>query len=219
MNEIENMYVLSVYNKITEEFNKTRYNYWNYVKNFLIRINEENDSNIYNDNLKFLDLGCGNGKYLSFCKNFETYAVDNCEKLLEIVQKKYPNVKTIQEDVTNVFDDKNNYFDYIICIAVIHHLSDEKRRLKMIENMLKLLKIGGNGLITAWSDKINKIKYKKLDDDNNYLIPWQNEYQRYYHLFKKDELKNLLLKFKEKILIIEEKEECNNWILLFKRIK
>jgi len=88
----------------------------------------------------------------------------------------------------------------------------------MINEMIKLLKKEGKGLISAWSINIDKEKYKKIDDKNNYLIPWQKKYERYYHLFEKNELKELLLNFKEEIIIEDEKEECNNWIILFRKI-
>jgi tRNA (uracil-5-)-methyltransferase TRM9 len=215
MNFIEENYVLNVYNEISESFSNTRYNHWNYVKNFLIKIKEENKER----EIKFLDLGCGNGKYLSFCEDYETYAVDNSENLLKIVKERYPKVNIINSDVTSIFNDnRSNYFDYIISIAVIHHLSDEKRRINMINEMIKLLKKEGKGLISAWSINIDKEKYKKIDDKNNYLIPWQKKYERYYHLFEKNELKELLLNFKEEIIIEDEKEECNNWIILFRKI-
>ena len=88
----------------------------------------------------------------------------------------------------------------------------------MIKEMIKLLKKDGKGLISAWSINIDKKDYKKIDEKNNYLIPWQNKYERFYHLFEKNELKELLLKFNDKIIILEEIEECDNWIILFKKI-
>ena len=51
-------------------------------------------------------------------------------------------------DCTNLpFND--NSFEYIICIAVIHHLSTYKRKLKALKEIQRLLKSDGKALISV----------------------------------------------------------------------
>jgi tRNA (uracil-5-)-methyltransferase TRM9 len=204
INEFEKNYVSDVYSNIAEHFSTTRYSHWASVKKYLLEL-EKNVPNInLNKKLNFLDFGCGNGKYLSFGKKFNTFALDNCEELLQIVSKSYPNIHIIKGDVSDNLNNMNlqsDYFDSIISVAVIHHLSTEIRRIKMIQNIYNLLKPNGTCLITVWANSFinaNTAKSKstltKLDESNDYLISWNNQFQRYYHLFESDELEELIRK-------------------------
>ena len=44
-----------------------------------------------------------------------------------------------------------NICDAFICIAVIHHFSNEDIRNKAIEEMIRVTKVGGEGLIYVWA--------------------------------------------------------------------
>lgn len=224
MNQIENNYVFETYNYIAEHFSSTRYSHWVTVKKYLLELN--NNSNLKNK-INFLDFGCGNGKYLSFGNNFNTFAFDNCARLLDIVKKSYPNVNVIQGDVSsdlaglNILGLNPNSFDSIISVAVLHHLSSESRRIQAILNIFNLLRLGGTCLITVWANTIEiKPNFLKLGLPNDYLIPWNNEFQRYYHLFESDELEKLFEKagIYDRIQLVEKIFECDNWIMIFKKI-
>ena len=200
----------------------TRYSHWTSVKKYLLELEKKK--------INFLDFGCGNGKYLSFGENFNTFALDNCEELLKIVSKSYPNVHIIKGDVSDNLDNINSqsdYFDSIISVAVMHHLSTKIRRIKMIQNIFNMLKSGGTCLITVWANSFinnNTAKSKstltKLDESNDYLVSWNNQFQRYYHLFEADELEELVKKAEldKKFLIIKKIFECDNWIYIFTKI-
>jgi ubiquinone/menaquinone biosynthesis C-methylase UbiE len=171
MENLELINVKHVYNKIANHFDKTRHSLWGIPNEF---INGIKSGSIC------LDLGCGNGKYLGVRDDIIFYALDNSENLLEIVNKKYPHIKTSLSDVTAT-PYKSNEFDAIISVAVIHHLATESRRIQMIREIERILKIGGTCLITSWATAVststNTIKQLdksiKLDEeDNNYLIPW-----------------------------------------------
>ena len=78
INEFEQHYVKHVYNIIADDFNRTRYSYWDYVHKFILSLKSFSS---------MLDLGCGNGKYLSIRQDLNLYALDNCENLIQIVKK------------------------------------------------------------------------------------------------------------------------------------
>lgn len=216
MEPIEKIYVKNVYETIADDFNRTRYSYWDYVYNFIISLKPDTT---------MLDMGCGNGKYLGVRNDLNLYALDNCENLIEIVKNKYPLVKTFISDVsTTPFE--NNKFDYIISIAVIHHLSSEIRRLEMIKEIIRILKPNGKALITAWAIEQTSTKtlekVTKILDRNDYLIPWEDKKnkiisQRFYHLFEKDEFENLLKNFSN-IKILDSKYDKDNWNVIIKKI-
>lgn len=46
---------------------------------------------------------------------------------------------------------RKNQFDGVICIAVIHHLSSESRRLKALMEIARVLRPGGVALIYVWA--------------------------------------------------------------------
>lgn len=233
MDFIESNYVHKTYANIAEHFSSTRYAHWSAVKKYLESLSSIEV--ISDKKINFLDFGCGNGKYLSFCEKFNTFALDNCDELLHIVKNSYPTVQTIKADVADLDHHfmlnklEQNYFDSIISVAVIHHLSTESRRIKMIENIYHLLKLNGTCLITSWATtylkNINtKTKCIRLDFENNsqndYLITWNNTYERYYHFFEPNEFEDLIAKANlSNSLVIKEKIfECDNWIVLMEKI-
>ena len=211
--EFEDMYVKRVYNEIAEDFSRTRYSYWEYVHKFILSLTP---------NSKMLDLGCGNGKYLSVRKDLDLYASDNCENLIEIVKRKYPTIKTFISDVTNTKFETNK-FDSVISIAVIHHLATTERRIEMLKEIIRILKVGAQCLVTAWATEQTNTKTlskaTKISDTNDWLISWEDKKnnkisQRFYHLFEKGEFEDLLSNFPN-IKIIDSAYEKDNWNVIF----
>lgn len=226
MNQFEITHVTNVYSNIAEHFSSTRYSHWTCVKNYLDLLQKNNLSS--EDKINFLDFGCGNGKYLSFGEKFNTYALDNCSELLDIVSIHYPHVNIIKADVSDEIININlqyDYFDSIISVAVIHHLSTETRRIKMITNIIQMLKSGGTCLITAWATNSynttnNKSKWTTLDTPNDYLVGWNSKFERYYHLFEKDEFEYLVHKtgLGNQVKLIEKIFECDNWVIVLEKL-
>ena len=70
--EIEKKHVYEVYDKISEHFSHTRYKPWPLVTEFL---------NSLPDNSFLLDVGCGNGKYLSINEKLITFGTDRSGNL------------------------------------------------------------------------------------------------------------------------------------------
>jgi tRNA (uracil-5-)-methyltransferase TRM9 len=221
IDNFESLYVSETYEQISKHFSSTRYSHWTNVKDYIQQINliQSKSKSKSKSKINFLDYGCGNGKYLSLCEQFNTTGFDNCENLLQIVRTNYPNITIVKGDVCELNTDLTNNFDSIICVAVIHHLSSITRRIESIKNIIKYLKQGGTALISVWSNNIDKTKYTKLETEGDYLIGWNNQYQRYYHLFEQDELDKLIIEADEdnEIKIIQKTLECNNWIIVIEK--
>ena len=100
---------------------------------------------------------------------------------------------------------RDGIFDFSLSIAVIHHLRTAGRRLEAVKEMLRVMHPGARGLIFVWAFEENfsvrRHKLTVLDgNEQDVLVPWTtNEaegaevHQRYYHLFKKGELDELVL--------------------------
>ena len=56
------------------------------------------------------------------------------------------------------YKNENILYDYVMCIAVIHHLSNKERRKQAIKELLRITKKDGKILIYVWAKR--KI-YKK----------------------------------------------------------
>ena len=203
--QLEKEYVLNVYNSIGDHFSATRGYKWQCVKDFL-----ENK-----DGLHILDAGCGNGKNM-LNKNIKFTGCDASKKMVEICLNR--GLDTTECDITNLnYDD--NKFDHTMCVAVIHHLSNIKRRENAISELIRVTKQNGTIMITAWcSDlEISKPVFKNWELQKRYSNDnTVKEFKRFYYLFSKTEFINLFDKFN--IEILNFYEEKNNWIIIIKKL-
>ena len=84
---------------------------------------------------------------------------DKCEKLVEICKNKGFNV--FKDDILNTTYN-NETFNYVICIAVVHHLNSEEKHIDAINELLRILKINGELLFTLWAYESDKYSKKKF---------------------------------------------------------
>ena len=150
--------------------------------------------------------------------DIEWYGMDFCDKFVDLCKSENKNVV-----LGNILDIpfSDNEFDYTICIAVIHHLSTFERRLKSIQELIRITKPKGKIYLQVWG--FNKDKY----DTQEAMVEWnlQKKYNggkkniiinRYYHLFLKDELENMIPK--NLATITKSIAEYNNWIVKLEKI-
>ena len=154
-----------VYNEIAKHFSETRHSPWPKVEHFL---------NSLKAGSILIDIGCGNGKYLTLNKDILKIGCDRSNGLLSVCQER--NLNIFQCDCLAV-PLKDNSVDACISIAVIHHLASEERRLKAIQEMARILVKGGRGLIYVWA------KNQEANDEKSSYLK-QNKQN-----FKKSELK------------------------------
>ena len=229
--EIERKHVYEVYDKISTHFSHTRYKPWPLVVEFL---------NSLEKNSYVLDVGCGNGKYLSVNENLNMCGVDRSGNLLSIAKDKNPNAQFIIADSLKL-PIKSESFDAAISIAVIHHFSNELLRIKALKEIIRVIKKGGTILIYVWA---MEQKEKKFTEQDNF-VPWhlqnkyENEtkvetlengpsiiedkkidctvYQRFYHVFYKNELEDLINKTGTNVEIIKSYFDHANWCCIIKK--
>ena len=119
---------------------------------------------------------------------------------------------------------EDNYFDYVLSIAVIHHFCNTERRLKALSELIRVTKTHGDILVYVWAKEQSKYIHAK---NNDILIPWklqkkynkgENEtYNRYYHLFDEGELEDLLQHF-DNIYIKKKGYKYNNWYVIISKM-
>jgi ubiquinone/menaquinone biosynthesis C-methylase UbiE len=200
MTDIIESQVRDFYNKNYKRFDTSRFSVWNAVKDFV----EEIPKNSY-----VLDAGCGNGKNMIYMnnKNIKTVGIDFSIKLLDICKDKSLNVQ--DSDIRNL-SYNDNTFDYVISIAVIHHLSNENDRITALNEMLRVCKPGGKILVSVWAleqDSNSRFKFKLGDN----FVKWEdNDTSRFYHIYNETTIIKLLEGFNYDNLF----NENGNWFFI-----
>lgn len=221
--QLLNEFVLKSYNKIAEDFHKSRKNlFWKeflYLKQYL------------KEDIKILDLGCGSGRMIkflkSYIKNFEYIGIDFSEKLILIAKKEFPEYKFIKLDILKKqLPFENNYFDLVLLIAVLHHIPSKNHRILILKEVKRVLKQDGVLFMTNWNLlkfrtfikyflNLKRLKILKFKFFSKHLfIPWKNRYLRYYYAFSSKEIKKLCKKIKFKILLFKKN---NNLTIVAKK--
>ena len=198
---METQYVKDAYEIIANHFSSTRNNVWGKVKQYMNQLSK---------NSYIADIGCGNGKNmyrtdceyigLDFCLNFTKICKNNNKEVL------------IANNLNIPF--KNNSFDHAISVAVIHHLSTIEKRLKALNEIIRIVKPGGTVFISVWAleQPVNS-RRKFIKNDN--MVEWNdhgNKYLRFYHVFSEGELEKMASEYN----IIESYYELGNWIIVIK---
>ncbi|MFH1744693.1 MAG: class I SAM-dependent methyltransferase [bacterium] len=180
-----------------------------------------------------LDAGCGNGRILKAFgnKKIKYLGVDQNEKLLEKARELYPDREFIQGDILELGKIPQINFDYVFCVAALHHIPGKKLRIDVLRQLKNKIKPDGEILITVWNMwphvKFCKLVFKffllKIIKKNNMdfgdiLFDWNNSVKRYYHVFTKRELKDICKKAGLNIKKIY-KDEYNYYLILSKQGK
>jgi len=176
--------VKEFYNSYSKRFSQTRHAIWDVIINFNKSIKP---------NSKILDAGCGNGKNMVYLQNegHTVKGIDFSNSLLNICKEKsldveYADIKKLPY--------KNETFDYVISIAVIHHLSSYYEQHAAINELLRVTKKGGKVLFTVWAVEQDEHSKRDLELGAN-LIPFEDTV-RYYYVFNQKTFEDLITRFK-----------------------
>jgi 2-polyprenyl-3-methyl-5-hydroxy-6-metoxy-1,4-benzoquinol methylase len=162
---------------------------------------------------RVLDVGCGNGRILKILaeQNVKYVGVDQSESLIKICQEKYPEYKFAVQDILNLGALGDFDFDYVFCIAVLHHLPGAALRLQALRQLKNKIKVDGKIILSVWNmwpqKKYRRMFYKfsllkicgrNKTDFGDVLFDWRAPggmmSKRYYHVFSQHELKKLVKK-------------------------
>lgn len=196
-----------VWNEIADLWSKYKKKQYEDLKEFL-----------KNKEGKILDLGCGSGRNFTKRTGVDFYGVDFSENMIKLARKnakeKNVDAKLFVSNAKNLpFED--NFFDYAIYIAALHCIESKETRKNSLEELFRVLKPKAKIMITVWSKNHKKVeKYLKKFPDRNTKIPWKKEnveYLRYYYIYEKEELENLL---KDTGFKIVSSKEDNNIVIV-----
>ncbi len=197
--------LIETFDEIAPHFDITRYKPWPESKRFISTLPK---------NSKVLDLGCGNGRnsiYLAK-EGMNVIGLDFSLGLIKIAKNKMEwkevlnHVNLIQGEIASL-PLQDDTVDAVLYIATLHHLPTPKERLQSLKEVARCLKSNGRVLVSAWAQEQEKfedelkVSKEKMEDGFEFgdiFLPWMMKdgrvFQRYYHLFSKDEFKDLIEK-------------------------
>lgn len=166
---------------------------------------------------RILDLGCGNGRFLTFIKkqwSINNYlGIDSSNELLSFAKESYREDASAQFITHDIFKNPelseiSDNYDLIVLLGVMHHVPSEDLRVDLLKNAAEKLEKGGYLVATFWDFLSEKKLSKKVVDWNlvniseveldkrDYLLDWKRDKTayRYCHYYTFEEIEKLLVK-------------------------
>jgi ubiquinone/menaquinone biosynthesis C-methylase UbiE len=145
-----------------QDFSKSRFRIGPGVKQFL-------DALLPNSSV--LDIGCGNGKNMNYgAQRHIMTGLEQSIALTEICHNQ--NLNVVQGDALSL-PFKDNTFDAIIMIAVIHHINPINHN-KVLQEIQRVLKPEGKCLITNWAVEQPENAKRQFTKGLN-MVMWKNK--------------------------------------------
>ena len=132
---------------------------------------------------KMLDLGCGTGRLSGFLydKGLDVTAIDYSEEAIKKLKKKYPYIKCVHADITDLSQITEKY-DCIVLCRTLQSLPSTELKIDVLKQVREKLNIGGKILLIEgnanrltkhpsynfylafkeWETIFNKINYKMI---------------------------------------------------------
>jgi len=141
MPEVEREHVQKVYDIVAQQWHGTRYRAWTGVEAFIRK---------QPAGLLAADVGCGNGKNIPEVERGGGFALgsDFSRGLIEICGE---NDYEVMVADALLLPYRSNVFDYALNIAVLHHISSPERRVELVKETMRVVKVGGVALFYAWA--------------------------------------------------------------------
>jgi 2-polyprenyl-3-methyl-5-hydroxy-6-metoxy-1,4-benzoquinol methylase len=191
------------YDQIAISFSETRKNSWPEWEQFKAHLPER---------ARILDMGCGNGRLLSFLmsQNFDSYlGVDQSEALIQEARKHWNSLERVHFEVemSHWKSQKNLKFTALFAIASFHHLPPD-HQAQTLKNWASSMEKGGILFMSNWNlfqprfwalwIRQHLLRTPSPLNSSSLLIPWKKGQSetvwRYYYAFSSRQLRKLLTK-------------------------
>ncbi len=203
----------SFYNNEAKKYAETRKKFWheeNAILNTITPLFEQREK------VRILEFGCGSGRFATllnhnFAGKFDYVGIDLSDELLSYASKDNPNLTFFQWDITKLIKNfEQESFDLIVWTSSFQHIPTPKERSFLMKNFYRLLDykwilLMTNRSLSDWFIKkhwkiviksriLSWLKFDKWGS-RDLMVPRIDEgwkkYERFYHFFSLEELKNL----------------------------
>ena len=228
---VEREHVMNVYDAVARQWHGTRYRAWSGVEDFIARS--------VRPGTLVVDVGCGNGKNMPEVEARGGF-VAGCDfsvGLLNICAER--GLEVFAADAV-CLPLRSSAFDVALNIAVLHHVSSPARRVKLISETMRLLRVGGVALFYAWAleQEVGGVSGHHFESQD-VLVPFHKRavagdergdddaaegsdggkvYQRYCHVYKEGELPELFAHLSSWVRVTATYFDCGNWCVEAERI-
>ena len=203
----------SFYNTEAKKYAETRKKFWHEEKAILDAI-----SPLFEEwkKVRVLEFWCGSGRFATllnqnFSGQVDYVGIDLSNELLSYASQDNPNLTFFQWDITKLVKNfEQESFDLIVWTSSFQHIPTSKERSYLMKSFYRLLDYDGMLLMTNWSLSdwfikkhwkivmkakiLSRFKMNKWSS-RDLLVPRTDEnwvvYERFYHFFSLEELKNL----------------------------
>jgi SAM-dependent methyltransferase len=152
---LEREHVHAFYDDIAEHFSHTRHSAWPRVEAFVRGLPPHTF---------MADVGCGNGKYMGFVKH--CLGSDRSAKLCQITAARGFEVGVAD---ALCLPYRDSAFDVVICIALLHHLSSVANRLRVLQELIRIVRPGGQVLVTGWALEQGTDSRRKFETQDTFV--------------------------------------------------
>lgn len=192
------------YNTVASTWDSTRQAAWpgweEVASHIESQLNQRRKADL-SEPLKLIDIGCGNGRFLSYLHNrlcleenqsiMSYTGVDISAALLRLAQSRF-DAKFVQADVTSVDFRKslsNTDADTIPLLAILHHLPFDQNLKDLFSALALSLNPHGSLVFTRWNfPKIDSLMRKAVKiREHEYLLTWQDSSSKRFCKFYTDE--------------------------------
>lgn len=216
----EARHVHHVYDVIASDFSCTRYRAWPVVERFLAALPS---------GAVVADIGCGNGKNMRVRSDIVCIGLERSPALA--AECALASLECFVGDNQHI-PLRSVCCDAVLSIAVIHHFSTRERRIRALSELLRLLRPGGRALVFVWAREQHRFEGAPTDGD--IFVPWHLRadrggrregadeaempvFWRYYHLFAKGELEELVSAVGVGVRFLESGFDSDNWFCVVER--
>lgn len=190
------------YARTSESFSATRQAPWPGWERVLAEAGTTDASCI-----RLLDVACGNLRFERYLaqrvRELETWAVDNCDNLVE---SRGLNVHYVHQDLSQVLIERDGSWadaipacDLSVSFGFMHHVPLFEQRLDLLRTLVRNTRLGGYVAVAFWQFATDarlcaKARPIRGGEGNDYLLSWQNRHDvvRYCHFCDEDDIDHLV---------------------------
>ena len=186
------------YDYIAEDFSSTRQKIWSE----LVTLDLEKYDSV-------LEVGCGNSRNLKYLKEKGVRFLVGLDFAKSFFKHRLTGIHYVVGNALYL-PFKNESFEVVMAIAVLHHLPSKEMRLKMLKEMMRVSK--NLVVLSVWYRYSKLRKTTKKEED----IRWRGKYSRYYYFYDYEEFCEDLTTLGSKKFKVFTHDYNNLWAVIYK---